>query len=96
MRFHDRLAWVDVTAPMKQQLHFWWLLIKTTDGVSSIPAPDRFPAWTFEFHTDASGGSSLFSGHGIGGVGGPFWLLVPWGSRINSGMRAEDGKRLNR
>lgn len=92
----DRLAWVEVTAPMKQQLHFWWILIKTTDGVTSIPAPDRFPAWTFEFHTDASGGSTLSSGHGTGGVGGPFWFIVPWGKRINSGMRAADGKRLNR
>ena len=92
----DRMDWVEVTAPVRRQLHFWWLLLKTTHGHTSIPAPDRFPAWTFEFFTDASGGSMVSSGHGIGGIGGPFWFVIPWGFRINNGLRAADGKRLSR
>jgi hypothetical protein len=90
------MDWVEVTAPVRRQLHFWWLLLKTTHGHTSIPPPDRFPAWTFEFFTDASGGSMVSSGHGIGGIGGPFWFVIPWGFRINNGLRAADGKRLSR
>lgn len=92
----DRLAWVEVTGPLRRQLHFWWLLLKTTNRVTSIPAPERFPAWTFEFYTDASGGSDTSKGHGTGGVAPPFWFFAPWGRKINSGMRAADGKRIGR
>jgi hypothetical protein len=92
----DRLSWVTVTAGLRRQLHFWWILLKTTTGLCTIPEPERFPAWTFEFYTDASGGSDTSKGHGTGGIGGPFWFFVPWGDRINSGMRAADGKRIGR
>jgi hypothetical protein len=92
----DRMEWVEVTAPVRRQLYFWWLMLKTTHRHTSIPLPERFPAWTFEFFTDASGGSMTSYGHGVGGIGGPFWFMVPWGYRINNGMRASDGKRLSR
>jgi len=92
----DRLEWVPITAELRKQLHFWWVMIKSTSGMVSIPAPDRFPAWTFEFFTDAAGGSSNSIGHGSGGIGGPFWFFVPWSPRINNGVRAADGKRLSR
>jgi hypothetical protein len=82
--------------PFKQQLHFWWVMLKTVDGVSSIPRPDSFPAWTFEFFTDAASGSSNSIGLGSGGHGGPFWFYIPWGYRINSGVRSADGKQLSR
>jgi hypothetical protein len=51
----DRMEWVEVTAPVRRQLYFWWLMLKTTHRHTSIPLPERFPAWTFEFFTDASG-----------------------------------------
>ena len=38
----------------------------------------------------------MSSGHGTGGIGGPFWFMVPWGKKINSGAKAADGKRLCR
>ena len=96
----DRLDWVQVTPGLRKQLHFWWSMLKTVNGLAAIPAPDRFPAWTFEFFTDASGGAApdTVSGiwHGTGGVGGPLWFFVPWSPRINNGVRAADGKRLSR
>jgi len=49
-----------------------------------------------EYFTDASGGSELSLGHGTGGIGGSFWFMVPWGHKINGGVRAADGRKLNR
>jgi hypothetical protein len=92
----DRNEWVVVTAELRRQLHFWWCMLKTLNNASTIPAPTRFPAWTVEFHTDAAGGSLLSPGHGTGGCSGPFWFYVPWGRRINCGMRGADGKRFSR
>jgi hypothetical protein len=92
----DRYTQVELAPQFKQQLHFWWVMLKTVDGVSSIPRPDSFPAWTFEFFTDAAGGSSNSIGLGSGGHGGPFWFYIPWGYRINSGVRSADGKQLSR
>jgi hypothetical protein len=92
----DRNLWVPITPQLKKQLHFWWIMLKTVDTVTSIPRPEKFPAWTFEFFTDAAGGSLNTTGLGTGGHGGPFWYYVPWGRRINCGMRAEDGKRFSR
>jgi hypothetical protein len=92
----DRNHRVMLTPDMKRQAYFWWILLKSTTGLSSIPTPARFPAWTIEYFTDASGGSALSPGHGTGGIGGKFWFLVPWGQRINSGARHTDGRRLCR
>ncbi len=93
----DRNERVVMTGPIRQQLYFWWVLLKTTNGLAAIPAPpNRLPPWTLEYYTDASGGSGLSSGHGTGGIGGPFWFMVPWGKKINSGAKAADGKRLCR
>jgi hypothetical protein len=92
----DRNEWVVVTAELRRQLHFWWCMLKTLNNASTIPGPTRFPAWTIEFHTDAAGGSLLSPGHGTGGCSGPFWFYVPWGRRINCGMRGADGKRFSR
>jgi hypothetical protein len=92
----DKNAWVPVPPLFKQQLHFWWTMLKTMDSVASIPLPERFPAWTVEFYTDAAGGSLSSLGHGSGGHSGPWWFYVPWGHRINCGMRGHDGKRFSR
>jgi hypothetical protein len=96
----DRLDWVAITPGLRRQLSFWWTMLKTANGLTSIPPPDKFPAWTFEFFTDASGGAApdpiAKIWHGTGGIGGPFWFFVPWSPRINNGVRAADGKRLSR
>jgi len=92
----DRNNHVLMTADIRRQLYFWWLMLKTTNGFSSIPPPIVFPAWTLEYFTDASGGTSLSLGHGTGGIGGKFWFMVPWGHKINSGARAADGRKLSR
>jgi hypothetical protein len=92
----DRNVRVAMTAEIKEQAYFWWIMLKATTGLSSIPSPTRFPAWTLEYYTDASGGSALSPGHGSGGIGGRFWFLVPWGQKINSGAKHTDGRRLCR
>jgi hypothetical protein len=92
----DRNELISLSPMFKKQLHFWWIMLKTVDKVSSIPRPDKFPSWTFEFFTDAAGGSSNTLGLGTGGHGGSFWFYIPWGHRINSGMRDADGKQLSR
>ena len=35
-------------------------------------------------------------GQGTGGIGPNFWFMVPWGRKINSGMRSADGKQLSK
>jgi hypothetical protein len=35
-------------------------------------------------------------GQGTGGIGPNFWFMVPWGRKINSSMRAADGKQLRK
>jgi len=92
----DRNATVEMTADIRRQAYFWWVMLKTTTGLASIPSATRLPAWTLEYFTDASGGSELSPGHGTGGIGGEFWFLVPWGRKINSGARSADGRRLCR
>jgi len=92
----DRNEWVPISGPLRQQLHFWWVMLKALNGAATIPRPASFPAWTFEFYTDAAGGSLSAVAAGSGGHGGPFWFYVPWGRRINCGMKGADGKRLSR
>jgi hypothetical protein len=94
----DRRFPVHITADMKRQLHFWWIMLRATDGLTGIPPPsDRpLPPWATEFYTDAAGGSMLSIGQGTGGIGKNFWFMVPWGRKINSSMRAADGKQLRK
>jgi hypothetical protein len=83
---------------MKRQLHFWWIMLRATDGLAGIPPPSnrQLPPWALEFYTDAAGGSMLSIGQGTGGIGPNFWFIVPWGRKINSSMRAADGKQLRK
>jgi len=88
---------VHVTAAMKRQLDFWYIMLRTTNGFATIPAPiTRRPAWAVQFFTDAAGGSSMSVGQGTGGIGPNFWFMVPWGRKINSGMRTCDGRQLSK
>jgi hypothetical protein len=91
---NDKVA---MTADIRRQLYFWWIMLKTTSGLAAIPPPaNRFPAWTLEYFTDAAGGSSSSVGHGTGGIRDEFWFMVPWGKKINSGAKHTDGRRLCR
>jgi hypothetical protein len=94
----DRRYPVHITADMKRQLHFWWIMLRATDGLAGIPPPSnrQLPPWAIEFYTDAAGGSMLSIGQGTGGIGPNFWFIVPWGRKINSSMRAADGKQLRK
>jgi hypothetical protein len=88
---------VQMTTGIRRQLYFWWVMLKATTGLATIPPPaNRFPAWTLEFYTDAAGGSLQSVGHGTGGIRDDFWFMVPWGRKINSGSRHKDGRRLSR
>jgi hypothetical protein len=89
---------VHITSEMKRQLHFWWIMLRTTNGLAGIPPPANrpLPASATEFYTDAAGGSMLSIGQGTGGIGPNFWFMVPWGRKINSSMRAADGKQLRK
>ena len=88
---------VHISPDMKRQLHFWWIMLKTTDGRCSIPQPIRnAPPWAVNFYTDAAGGSTLSIGHGTGGIGPEFYFMVPWGRKINAGIRSADGRQLSK
>jgi hypothetical protein len=42
----DRNATVEMTADIRRQAYFWWVMLKTTTGLASIPSATRLPAWT--------------------------------------------------
>jgi len=91
----DRRFLVELTPALKKQLWFWLTMVKASSGHCRIPAPRRpLPAWALNFFTDSAGGSQDGSARGAGGVAGEWWFQVPWGSKINGGCRAEDGKKL--
>jgi hypothetical protein len=93
----DKQFPVLITPDMKRQLHFWFVMLRATDGFVSIPRPTNIlPAWALQFYTDAAGGSMMSIGQGTGGVGPNFWFMVPWGRKINSSMRAADGRQLRK
>jgi hypothetical protein len=88
---------VVVTRELKRQLHFWLVMIQVSTGHATIPRPEPVvPAWAREFFTDAAGGSLESVGRGCGGVTTGWWFYVPWPKKINSGVRAHDGKKLGR
>jgi len=85
-----------VTSNLRGQLYFWLVVLQASDGYASIPRICPFPIWTFEFWTDAGGGSTHTIGQGCGGVAAGFWFMLPWGRVINSGVRSPDGSRYSR
>jgi hypothetical protein len=78
----DRNATILLNSDIKRQLYFWWLMLKVTDKVTSIPPPATlFPAWTLEYFTDASGGSGLSPGHAPAALAGNFGFWCHGGKR---------------
>ena len=89
----SKAARVAVDAAAKRQLAFWRLILKTSSGLASIPRPAAAaPAWALEFFTDAAGGSGATVGLGCGGVSGSWWFYVPWGRKINTGVKWKGSK----
>jgi len=88
---------VKIPVELQRQLKFWRLLVLATDGLCRIPKVlGIMPAWTIEVFTDAAGGSTESTGRGSGGVSGDWWYYVPWPRKINTGVKAADGKKLSR
>ena len=89
----SKTARVSIDRAAKRQLKFWRLILKTSSGLASIPGPAMaLPAWAWEFFTDAAGGSGSTVGLGCGGVSGDWWFYVPWGRKINTGVRWKGSK----
>jgi hypothetical protein len=87
---------VAVSRALKKQLWFWLTMVKASSGCCRIPRPEYpLPAWALDFYTDSAGGSMDGSARGAGGVAGGWWFQVPWGTKINGGHRAEDGKKIS-
>ena len=90
-----RRHWVVIDDLVKRQLSFWKLMLRVTSGFTAIPRPfGKVPAWARDFYTDAAGGSMASVGLGCGGVSGSWWFFVPWGRKINCGVKWK-GKKLS-
>jgi hypothetical protein len=92
----DKAHRVEMSARLKQQLHFWWLLLRVTSGWSQIPSGLKLPAWSRDCYTDAAGGTMEAVGRGVGAVCLDWWAYMPWSRKINCGVKAGDGKKLSR
>ncbi len=81
----------------KRQLDYWLLLIRTCNGLLSIPdTRQELPAWALDVYCDAAGGSRDCPGRGSGGVCGPLWYYHQWHPSINGGVKRWDGKKVSR
>ena len=88
-----KTARVVIDQAAKRQLEFWLLILKVSSGLAAIPGPAlALPAWAIECFTDAAGGSGSTVGLGCGGVSGDWWFYVPWGRKINTGVRWQGSK----
>ena len=90
-----------ISGPLRSQLIFWSLMLRTCSGVVGIPDPDaRLPSWAWDVYTDASGGGlgpdGLRTGRGVGAVALGWWAYAPWSRMICIGPLMDDGRRLNR
>ena len=91
----DRNARVEIEDCVKRQMKFWLIVLNVTDGLATIPGPLlTAPAWAREFYTDAAGGSAGTVGLGCGGVSRDWWFYLPWGRKINTGVKYK-GRKLS-
>ena len=82
---------------LRQQLWFWFSLLRTCSSVASIPPPAPFvPPWAVPVYTDAAGGSWSTPGLGCGAVSASWWLYLPWSRAINTGRLTGQGQKLDR
>jgi len=93
----DGKALVPVSSDFKRQLWFWQTVLPLCSGRTSIPRLNEdLPPWALDVFTDAAGGSWQSPGHGVGAVGGSWWVYLPWQRAINTGRSTGDGRRLDR
>jgi hypothetical protein len=75
---------VKMTPLLKDQLHFWRVILPACSGKMAIPDPFAgIPPWSIGFYSDASGGSLLSRGHGLGAVGPNWWSYMAWPAAVN-------------
>ena len=82
---------------VKAQIWFWRDMLQVCNKVTSIPNPaSSLPPWAIDVVTDAAGGSSQSSWHGVGAVANDWWVYMPWSRDINTGVETENGRGLDR
>ena len=53
----DKEEQVEITEPVKRQLHFWLVVLNVSSGLATIPPPITGTlAWAREFYTDVAAG----------------------------------------
>ena len=88
---------VERTAMMTAQLHYWRTLLPACSGRVPIPnLSECVPPGVKEFFTDAAGGSFSEKWHGLGAVGPGCWAYVPWPRSYHDGKRSVEGRQLGR
>ena len=88
---------VPITEELRSQLDFWYNVLPLCSGNVAIPDPDPvLPPWAIECWTDAAGGTTQKSWHGVGAVTQFWWAYMAWGHQINSGQDAGRGRSLDR
>ena len=86
-----------LTNECKQQLFFWFTMLKLCPNISSIPDPDiRLPPWAINTYCDAAGGSLDRIGLGVGAVSTNWWSYLPWSRAINMGRATSSKRKLSR
>ena len=84
---------VELTPRLRDQLHYWRILLPTCSGRIPIPPlPGSMPPWTISFYTDAAGGSLSRKGQGVGGVGPAWWAYLTWPRSIQCRKRNSEGE----
>ena len=86
-----------LTSECKQQLFFWYTMLKLCPNNTSIPDPDlKLPSWAINVYCDAAGGSMDSPGLGVGAVTNNWWVYLPWSRAINLGRSTSSTRKLNR
>jgi len=86
-----------LTSQCKQQLFFWYTMLRLCPNNISIPDPDlKLPSWATNVYCDAAGGSMDSPGLGVGAVTNNWWTYLPWSRAINLGRSTSSNRKLNR
>lgn len=86
-----------LSSQCKQQLFFWYTMLRLCPNNISIPNPDvKLPSWAIDVYCDAAGGSMDSPGLGVGAVTDNWWVYLPWSRAINLGRATSSTRKLNR
>ena len=93
----DKNTSVKLTTGFKQQIFFWFTMIKLCSGRGKLTNPDKtLPPWAINVYTDAAGGSMNTVGLGVGAVTDCWWAYIPWSRAININKTKVNGKYIGR